>query len=283
MVTKKNHRKGVFGLFLITIIWGSGFVATDIALVGLTTYQILPIRFLIATVIIGIIGNKKIFKIPKQTWRHGLLMGIFLFAGFYLQTIGLEHTTPSKNAFITAVNVVIVPFIAMVIYKKKVLPKNVIAAVLTLIGVGLLSLDFNQPINIGDFYTLLCAIGFAFHIFLTGVYAKTDDGWSLTFVQLGVASVISLAVMLIKAEYSQSLYLPSIYGVIYLGVFSTCIAFFIQTMAQKYTRETESAIILSFEAVFATIFSVLLLGEDVTIKMLVGCVVILSSVMISET
>ena len=92
-------------------------------------------------------------------------MGIALFAGFALQIIGLQYTTPSKNAFLTALNVVIVPFIAFIILKKKVGMKGIIGAIMSVIGVALLSLNGNLTLSLGDGLTLLCAVGFAFQIF----------------------------------------------------------------------------------------------------------------------
>ena len=108
--------------------------------------------------------------------KAGILMGIALFAGFAFQIIGLQYTTPSKNAFLTALNVVIVPFIAFIILKKKVGMKGIIGAIMSVIGVALLSLNGNLTLSLGDGLTLLCAVGFAFQIFFTGESVKKISG-----------------------------------------------------------------------------------------------------------
>ena len=113
------------GLILVTVIWGGGFVASDMALGSMKPFQIMMVRFLLASVLMGMISmgqHKKEGKLENRAGaiKAGILMGIALFAGFALQIIGLQYTTPSKNAFLTALNVVIVPFIAFVILKKKV-------------------------------------------------------------------------------------------------------------------------------------------------------------------
>ena len=165
------------GLILVTVIWGGGFVASDMALGSMKPFQIMMVRFLLASVLMGMISmgqHKKEGKLEKRAGaiKAGILMGIALFAGFALQIIGLQYTTPSKNAFLTALNVVIVPFIAFIILKKKVGMKGIIGAIMSVIGVALLSLNGNLTLSLGDGLTLLCAVGFAFQIFFTGEFVK---------------------------------------------------------------------------------------------------------------
>ena len=153
------------GLILVTVIWGGGFVASDMALGSMKPFQIMMVRFLLASVLMGMISmgqHKKEGKLENRAGaiKAGILMGIALFAGFALQIIGLQYTTPSKNAFLTALNVVIVPFIAFIILKKKVGMKGIIGAIMSVIGVALLSLNGNLTLSLGDGLTLLiCIIG----------------------------------------------------------------------------------------------------------------------------
>ena len=102
----------VAGLIVVTAIWGGGFVASDIALNSLTPMQIMAIRFLLGAVLMSFISVREFRNINLKEIGAGVLMGIALFAAFALQIIGLQYTTPSKNAFLTALNVVMVPFIA---------------------------------------------------------------------------------------------------------------------------------------------------------------------------
>ena len=162
-------KKGVAigGLILVTVIWGGGFVASDMALESMKPFQIMMVRFLLASVLMGLVSmgqRKKEAKIENRAGaiKAGMLMGLTLFAGFALQIVGLQYTTPSKNAFLTALNVVIVPFIAFVILKKKVGVKGIIGAIMAVAGVALLSLNGNLTLGIGDLLSLFCAVGFAF-------------------------------------------------------------------------------------------------------------------------
>ena len=165
---------GEIGLFTIAVIWGSGFIGTKLALDGgLTPIQIMTLRFLIASIILGLIFYKKIKEnITKESLIAGVWLGLFSFIGFSAQTIGLVYTTVSKNAFITASNVAIVPFIGYLLYRNKLDKIGIIGSVMALLGIGVLSLESDFSINFGDFLTFLCAMAFAFHIFLQGSLVK---------------------------------------------------------------------------------------------------------------
>ncbi|MGL4732024.1 MAG: DMT family transporter [Clostridium sp.] len=274
-----------FGLILIAMIWGSGFVGTQLALDGgLTPLQLLTIRFFIGAVLINLIFFKQIKEnINKEILKSGVILGFFLFIAFAVQTIGILYTTPTKNAFITAANVVIVPFIGFFIYKRKLDKIGIISSIMTLIGIGILSLEADFSINIGDFLTLICAFGFAFHIFFTSEFASKYNPIILTGIQFTVAFILSLVCQIFMGEMKIEAQINGYLGALYLGVFSTTIAFLLQTICQKMVDGTKTAIILSTEAVFGTIFSVLILKEIVTLKMLIGIAIIFTSIIMAET
>lgn len=274
---------GEIALTITAIIWGSGFVASAIALDHFTPYQILAGRFIIGTLILGVIFHKKLKNIDKSTMIKGAVLGIFLYLAFALQTVGLQYTTPSKNAFLTAVNVVIVPFIAFVMYKRKIDMYELVGAILAMIGVGVLSLKLSADINIGDVLTLGCAFGFAFHIFYTAKYVKHSDPISLTLIQMITAAIIGSIVVAFKGETSVVMEKEGLFSLLYLGVFSTTIAYLLQTLAQKMITETKAAIILSTESFWGMVFSVAILDEAMTIKMVLGAILILCAIIISET
>lgn len=276
---------GEIGLFGIAIIWGSGFIGTKLALDGgLSTVQTLTLRFFIASVMLGIIFYKKIKEnISKESIIAGALLGLFSFVGFTTQTLGLVYTTVSKNAFITAVNVVIVPFIGFILYKRKLDKIGVISSFMALVGIAVLSLEADLSINFGDFLTFICAIGFAFHIFFTGEFSKKYNSYVLTVTQFVVAFLLSLILQTVTGETNFSATPVGFMGALYLGIFSTAIGFLLQTMCQSKVDQTRTAIILSTEAVFGTIMSVLIFHEVLTSRMVVGCIIIFVSIIVAET
>ena len=275
------------GLILVTVIWGGGFVASDIALESMKPFQIMMVRFLLASVLMGVIsrGQRKSEEKLKDragAIKAGILMGVTLFMGFAFQIIGLQYTTPSKNAFLTALNVVIVPFIAFVILKKKIGAKGIIGAVMSVLGDALLSLNGNFTLSLGDGLTLFCAVGFAFQIFFTSEFVKKYPASVLNTIQMFTAFVLSAISLMIFGENDFQVTIQGWLSALYLGVVSTTICYLLQTACQKYIDETKAAIILSMESVFGTIFSILILHEVVTVRMVIGCAVILAAVIISN-
>ena len=265
---------GIIGLVTVTIIWGGGFVASDIALKTLAPFQIMFLRFLIGAICMGVLAKKELKTITKDEILCGFLLGAALFTGFALQIVGLQYTTASKNAFLTATNVVMVPFIAFILERKKIELKSIAGAILALTGFS---------IGLGDSLTLGCAIGFAFQIYLTGKYVHRIRPAILNFMQMLSACILSFIGLLLSGKINlEGISSSGWLAMLYLGVVSTTLCYFLQTWAQKHVDETKSAIILSMEAVFGTVFSVILLQEEVTSRMILGSITILLAVLISE-
>jgi drug/metabolite transporter (DMT)-like permease len=275
---------GEIMLFTTAIIWGSGFAFSAISLDYFTPYQILAIRFSVGVLILSIIFYNRLKHIKKATIKRGFILGFLLYLAFLLQTVGLQYTTPSKNAFITAINVVIVPFIAFFMDKRKVDKFELSGAFLAIIGIGFLSLQLSvADINVGDLLTLGCAFGFAYQIYYTAKYVKDEDPILLTIVQMGAAALFAWLFVLAKGEVDFSLEWEGVLSTLYLGIFSTTLAYCFQTMAQKFTSETKTAIILSTEALWGMVFSVIILSEVLTGRMIIGAALILTAIILAET
>lgn len=271
------------GMLLFTaIVWGSGFVVTAIALEYLTAYQVMAGRFVLATIILIILFGYKFKGFTKSVLWKGALLGTFLFIGFAFQTVGLEYTTPSKNAFLTAVNVVIVPIIAYLIYKRKIDRHEMVGSVMAVVGIGFLSLQGSMTINIGDVLSLACAVGFAFDIFYTNLFVQKEDAISLTIVQFITASFLSVVAVLIQGDIPTTLDKEAIYSLVYLAVFSTTLAYLFQNIAHQYTTATKAAIILSTESFFGMVLSVIFLHEVLTGRMVIGAALIMIAILVAE-
>lgn len=258
-------------------------MASDMALDSLSPFQIMTIRFLLASVLMGGISIRNLKGIKKEEVTAGVFMGAALFIGFSLQIIGLQYTTPSKNAFLTATNVVIVPFITFLICRKKVGFRGIIGAVLAIAGVGLLSLDKDLSLGLGDGLTLICAVGFAFQIFLTSIFVKKYRASVLNFIQMCTAGILSLIFMIASGQVHFQVTAKGWWSVLYLGIISTTVCYLLQTACQKYVDETKAAIILSMESVFGTLFSVMILHESITLRMILGCIIILAAVILANS
>lgn len=286
--------KGEISLLTVALIWGSGFVATDLALGNLTATQVMAVRFVIAAIFISVLfGHRTRLAFDSLTIRRGIFLGIFLNLSFLAQTVGLVFTTPSKNAFLTAVNVILVPFIAAIFARgsHKVERSGVIGALLAVVGIGLISLNLDGTVNIGDLLTLLCAVGFAFHIYFTGDFVRRgSDAIALTILQLSTAAVLSLAAVGIETLFGLGQVKDtapvtpalSILAAVYLGLLSTGVAFLLQTVAQQWTTQTRAAILMSTESVFGTLMSALFLHEQLTLRAIIGSAVVFAAILVAE-
>lgn len=270
-------------LLIVAIIWGSGFVVTKNALDVMSPFYINGARFLIAAAAVNIIFFKRLKKATRLDIKAGIIVGFFMFLGFAFQTVGLKYTTAGVQAFITASNVVMVPFLYWVISKKRPDNFEMFGAFLCFIGIGILSFDNNMRIGLGELLTFLCAIGFALQIVAVGYFAKDTDPIVLSTVQLYFAAILSFIIAFIFEPRVTNITPSIIFPMLYLGLVSSAVAFVVQNVAQVYTTSTHAAIILSLEAVFGSIFSIILLNEPVNVKFFIGCFAILISVIGSET
>ncbi len=283
-----NPKVADLALVLTALIWGSAFPVSQYAIdSNMSTSLILLLRFSIASIILLILFFKKIKTITKKEFQYGIIAGAFLFLGFYTQTIGLKYTTPSNNAFITAIYVIMVPLITMFVFKKRPKTKFFFLPLITFLGVVILtySPSSNVLLSKGDLLTLLCALFFALHISYLGIVSKKVDVIKMTFLQMIIASVLSLLFFVFydKLVITNIDYTKGILSILYLGIFSTCLCFFIQTYAQSNTSPSKAAMILSTEALFGSLFSVILKIEPFTINLLIGGSLILLTIFAAET
>ena len=281
--TTMNKVRGEIGLLFVSIIWGSGFIASAIGLDYLSSYETLAGRFLVASVLLAAVNHKKLFWLRWRTIRNGMILGGFLYGAFILQTVGLEHTTPSKNAFLTAVNVAVVPFIGFLFHKTALDRKDVLRASLSMVGVALISLNWTGVLNIGDVLSFLCAFVFALHIFYTGEFMEDEDPLSLTMVQMITAFILAVFFMALRGDTLLMKDTRGYLAILYLGVFSTTIAFLMMSICQKYTKSSRAAVIMSTESLFAMVFSILILSENVTPRMILGALVIFTAIILPQS
>lgn len=277
-----NKTKANGMLVLVTIVWGGGFIATSGALESLSPFTIMMIRFLGAAIFPIIISWKELKRLNSSELMHGIVAGIFLFLAFAFQTFGLQETTASKNAFLTASNVVFVPYLLWMLMKRKPSHKEIIASAICIIGIALLTLDGSSfALNTGDLLTLICAIFFALHIITLERSAAHINAFALTALQMITAGIISAVCVLLFDKLPITIHMDATLNLLYLIFMSTMLAYLLQTYAQKYTSANSASLILSMEALFASIFSFIFLNETLSFSMIIGaCLIFLSIIYI---
>ena len=274
-------------IILATIIWGSSFVVMKNSVDVLPTFWLLAIRFSASAIVLAIVFLPRWKVCDKQYLIGGTVMGFCLFVAYTFQTYGLERTTPGKNAFFTAVYCVIVPFLYWIIAKRRPDKFNVLAAFLCIGGIALVSVTGSNAsaFNLGDVLTLIGGLFFACHIVAVAKYSEGRDIFILTTLQFASFAIFSwIGVLVTQTTVSPSVFNQDlIFGLAYLVIFSSCGALLFQNIGQKYTAPATAAVLLSLEAPFGVLFSILLTDERPTALMFLGFALIFLAVVCSET
>lgn len=269
-------------LLLVAFLWGTTFVGGKYALNYLTPLYIISFRFVLAFMMMAIGFRKELKGITKQDIKGGAIVGTILFIAFATQLVALQYTEAGKQAFLAGTYVVMVPFISWWLHKKKPDNSSFVGAFICFLGIGLLTLNASFSISFGDSLTLFSSLFFAGHIISNGYFVDTIGPIKLTIVQFGTVALLSTVSAIIVEPFPTRIEANGIYALLYLGVLCTGVAYFLQTVGQKYALSTHTAIILSLEAVFGSILALMLLGEIFTFKMILGCASILAAILIIE-
>ena len=272
-------------LFMAAFIWGSSFFIMKDALDQMQVQYLLAIRFTMGAALLGLVCWKKWRRCTRDYVWRGAVMGAFLYLAYSVQTYGLALTTPSKNAFLTAVYCVLVPFLYWALMGVRPDRYNLAAAALCVTGVGLVSLSGDLTVNAGDALTLLCAVFYASHIVAVAKVSPEKDIYLLTVFQFAFAGLFAwMGGLLTETFPAQALTRPEVLlPLAYLGVMATTVALLFQNVGQVWSDPASASVILSLESVFGVLCSVLFAGDQVSGRMLLGFALIFVAVVCSET
>ena len=276
-------------IVLATVIWGFSFVVMKDAVEVIPPAWLLGIRFTFAGILLLAVLARRVRKhFSGRALLYGAILGVFDFLAFWLQTLGLQHTTPGINAFLTATYCVIVPFAWWVVAHKRPTIFNVGAAVLAIAGIWLVSVSGSGEtlsIGLGEGLTLGCAVVFAIHIVLVSKFSRTCDALVLTVFQFIAEGLLGLATGAATETFpGMAAFTPSVVGQIaFLAVFASVVAFGIQNVSLAHVPPAQASLLLSLESVFGVLFSILLYGEQMTLRLVIGFVLIFAAIVISET
>ena len=271
-------------LLTVAIAWGVTFLMVQEAIETVPVYSFLFYRFLIATVLMAIIAYKFYNKINKQTIFYGFVLGTFLFSAFATQTFGLAYTKSSIVAFITGLNVILVPFFAYVIFKDHVRKMVFIGSLVAVVGLYLLTMSGELTLGFGEFLTLICSALFALQILFTDKYSKKVNVFMLVLFQFLTVTIYSLIFSLSLDEVTFNVNMDGAFlkAVIVTSVFATVYAFLIQTYMQQFTTPTKTAIIFTMEPVSAGVYGYFVGNELLTSVQILGAVFIIFAVLLAE-
>lgn len=272
-------------LVAMALVWGYSFLTMKTVLDTVPTFMLLACRFLLSAAIMFVIFRKRIkAHFNREYLGFGLLMGCVIWSAYASQTLGLVDTTPGKNAFLTGTYCILVPFIALVLFRERVTKWHIASALMCLVGVGFVALD-NFSIQMGDLLTLVGALFFAVDMAVVGHIGRTRDVSVLTswmFLFVGTFSLI--ASLSFEPRVPAELWTLEIVGqLVFLAVVCTTIGLLLQNQALSHVPPATGSLLLSLESPSGVLFSVLMAGEVLTGKIVFGFALIFLSIVLSET
>ena len=276
---------------LAALIWGTAFVAQSVGADYVEPFTFNAARSAIAFVFLLILClvrrgmQKGIVESATKSWKDlavgGLCCGVALTVATNLQQKGLETTTSGKAGFITALYIVIVPIVG--IFMKKKAPRTLLISVpLAVAGLYCLCITEDFSVTEGDFYVFLCAICFSAHILVIDHFTQKVDGVELSCAQFLVVTVLSSVGMIVSENPSLEAVGMCIWPILYVGVFSSGVAYTLQILAQKDSNPTVVSLLLSLESVFATLAGAIILHDQMSGKEYLGCVLMLVAVVLAQ-
>lgn len=270
------------GIVLVTMIWGSSFVVVKNATDTISPAAIIVFRFGTAAVFLCLFFFRRLKEIRISHVKWGLLIGLQNFVAYELQTIGVKYTTAGKNAFLTAVYCVIVPFLYWAVKKQKPRLFHLVSAFFCMAGVGLLSVQSGFSMNPGDLLSLACGLFFAMQIVTISILTEKNDPILLCITQTAATAMIALPAALFAEPIPTALPMQSLLSLLYLGVIGTMLTTVLQTICQKYTPPSKASLIMSLESVFGTICGIIFLHESLTLRSFGGFLLIFLAILLSE-
>lgn len=279
--------KADLSLLLVSIIWGSAFVAQRLAGQMGSVYFFNGARYLLAAVVVlpfavlGMNSRNQINEISRDQYTWMFVAGFVLFLGSALQQLGMLYTTAGNAGFITSLYVVLVPVLLFLIWREKVHWISLAAVLLAGAGAFFLSTGGNFEVRTGDVIELIGALFWTLHVIVLGKYASRFEPMSFSAGQLFVCSALNLGVGLLAGE-SSTMNLSLLGAIAYTAFFSLGLCYTLQVWAQRHTPPADAALILSLESVFAVISGWFLLKEKLAPVQIVGCVLIFVAVLLSQ-
>jgi drug/metabolite transporter (DMT)-like permease len=257
-------------LLLVAFFWGTTFIIVKSAVSQVGVYEFLIARFSVAFILMLILFHKRIWPLHGPTMLAGIFLGIILFAAFAFQTWGLTLTTATNTAFITGLNVVMVPVFSLLFLRRQPAPLAAVGVLLASAGLYILTGGAPSHWSRGEFLVFMCAVAVAFHIMLTGHYVTHIEAVALATWQLGTVAFLSVGFSLGMGTLSLRMPAPIWAAVGLTAVFATVFAFAVQTYAQRFTPPTRTALIFTGEPVFGALFAHWYGGELLLTQHMIG-------------
>ena len=278
---------------LAAAIWGTAFVGQSMCAGKIPPFTFNALRSFIAfalllplSYVIDALKRRRGAEVPtvekKNLIAGSLATGVFLAAASNLQQAALIDTTAGKAGFVTALYVVLVPVLGALLLRKRVGWRVALSIAVAVAGLWLLCIRGRLQLRPSDLLLLLCALFFSFQIMSVDHFSARTDGVRLSCGMFLVAGVISAALAALLETPTVSGVVECIWPLLYVAVFSSCIAYTLQIVAQKEGDPTIVSLLMSLESVFAVLGGAVILGDRLTIREYIGCALMLAAVVLAQ-
>lgn len=274
-------------LFITTFIWGTAFLAQKLGGETLGPFAVTALRNVLGGVfLLALVGLRRVRPVASAmaSVRAGVACGVPLFAAMLAQQIGIQYTTPGISAFLTTNYVLFVPLLAALLTRKFPGPYVTFGVMLALGGTYLICMPGSEGLSVGrgELWTILCAFLFAVQMLVVDHFARKSDVLVLSATQLFTAAALGAPFLMVPSESARiaelfanpASMLTPVLSLVYLGVFSSGIAYTLQNFGQARTPPALAAILLSMESVFGALSGYLVLGDRMTTAQFVGCALV---------
>lgn len=271
-------------LVLITMIWGSTFLVVKNTVHASGPFTYLAFAYGVGALTLALIFRRRLARITRAELRNGLIIGLFLFTGYTLQTTGLQFTTVSKAGFITGLNVPLVPVFMFLLLRQKASRGAVAGIIISFTGLFLLSFNnhLTPSLGMGELLIFGAAIAFALHIVCISRFSPGADATNLVIMQIGLTSLLSF----IAIPFAHGpLFVPSWsfwITVVLMGILDIAFTLLVMNRVQQFIGGTKAALIYALEPVWAALAGLLLAGDVLSVPAWIGCGCILVGMVVGR-
>ena len=294
-----KYSKNFILLFITAVIWGVAFVAQSAGMDYVGPYTFNAVRCLLGGIVLipcvffltrsakkeqkkdGTASKMPVMDRPKDLLIGGLICGFMMFVSTTLQQVGIAYTTVAKAGFITALYIIIVPILGIFLKRKAGL-KIWISVVIALVGLYLLCMKGSLSLSKGDFLILICSICFAIHIMVVDHFTEKVSGTKLSCIQFLFAGALSSVLMFLFEEPHWADIGAAWQPICYAGILSCGVAYTFQIIGQRGTDPTIASLILSLESVVSVLAGWILLGETLSPREILGCVLMFGAIILAQ-
>uniref|UniRef100_A0A831U3N6 DMT family transporter n=1 Tax=Geobacter metallireducens TaxID=28232 RepID=A0A831U3N6_GEOME len=265
-------------LVLTTVMWGGSFLFNKIGMREIPPVQFFFFRFALAALLMGVVCIPRLPRLNRDIVRRGAVVGLALAAVNLTFVLGVSGTTISRAGYLNNLFVLFIPLLSFLVWRERLDRITFAGVLLAVVGLWALASGGAEGFNRGDFLSTVCALFIAVHIIAVSRVLRDEDVYLVTFVQFAAVALVGAAITLALPWPTFTIGAAGAWSLAYCAIFPTVICFTLQNAFQRFTTPTRAGLIYTLDPVWSMLAGVFILGERLTPRELVGCLLILAAV-----